>query len=97
MLLFAHRLALALHKTRAEILDMSADEFIDWFALTSFEPIGGQRDDLRMAIIAATQVNLWSKQKVKPSEFIPDFEPKPPKGPQTMEEQMAIFTMLSGG
>jgi hypothetical protein len=59
-------------------------------------PRGEWRADLRMAILAATMANLWidSKSKrMKPSDFMPDFDRKAlPERPQTREEIMSVMT-----
>lgn len=48
---------------------MTAREFQEWQEYYKQEPFGD--DWMQAAIIAATQVNLWSKRKVKPEQFIP--------------------------
>lgn len=53
---------------------MSSRELSEWQAFSSLEPIGDRRGDLQAAIIAAAMVNLWSKKKAPPDQFMPDFD-----------------------
>lgn len=53
---------------------IDAREFQEWQEYYRIEPFGDDWD--QAATIAATTVNLWSKKKVKPSQFIPSTKPK---------------------
>jgi hypothetical protein len=59
-----------LKKTVAELESgMSAREFAEWFEYYKIEPFGD--DWLQASTIAAAQVGVWSKQKIKADAFIP--------------------------
>lgn len=50
--MFYHRLALAMGRTKEELLlTMSAKELTDWMAFSTIEPFGDERADLRTASI----------------------------------------------
>lgn len=71
--MFAHRLALALRCTVAELLNrISAREFMRWMIFDNIEPFGEPRADLRMALQTSAMVNAWGA-KTKPSDFMPKF------------------------
>lgn len=69
------RLALALHRTVAELRDeMSWEEFQCWAAFDAIEPIGGRRDDLLAAHWMATFVNMHRDREKNPEPHpITDF------------------------
>jgi len=73
---------------------MSHSEFVEWQAYHRLDPFGNERGDYQSGIIAATQVNLWSKQKRKPSDFMPRFGEK--DEPQTPAEMKALLGIPSG-
>lgn len=49
-------------------------EFAEWVAYYKIDPFGNKRGDMQAGIIAASNVNLWSKGKVSPADFMPEFE-----------------------
>jgi len=51
---------------------MSAREFARWAAYARIEPIGEDREDLRMAILAST-IARCAGNKVRPRDFLPEF------------------------
>lgn len=70
-------------------------------AYASVEPIGEDRNDYRMAVLASLTANVnrdSSKrpQPYKPSDFIEDFwgDPEPSQG-QTWQEQLALVEMFN--
>ena len=78
---------------------MGADEFLDWMAYASIEPIGEKRQDLRFAMLACTIANLVKGavgSKGKPSkleDFLLKFDP--PKQ-QSMGNMKAMLRAISG-
>ena len=80
-MLFQYRLALALGKTRAELLaTLTSSELSAWMAFSRIEPIGYARGDLQAAIIASTVANVNRKKPLGLKDFMPDFD-KPPENP----------------
>jgi hypothetical protein len=57
---------------------MSSHEFAEWIAYSQLSPFGDGRADLRMAILAATMVNMWKgkddDKAATPDDFMPQFE-----------------------
>jgi hypothetical protein len=67
---------------------ISAHEFAEWIAFDAISPIGDRRRDLRMAIAAASNVNLWRGKDEDPvhvEDFVPTWE-----GPVTTETESAV-------
>lgn len=69
-----------------------AREFQEWQELYRIEPWGD--DWMQAGVIAATSVNLWSKKKVKPEQFIPKEKSTRRKTPQQMEAEMQHFARM---
>jgi len=77
---------------------MSSHEFSEWIAYSRIYPIGEDRADARMALLASVIANAsGSKKKFKPEDFLPDyleqFEKQvlqqTPEGRQTLRERLA--------
>lgn len=93
-------LALALGRTVAELhSSLSAEEFEDWLAFHSIEPIGGLRHDVGHAIVAATLANCHrgkNSRRYKITDFLP-FEERRHQGKlKTPEQIQAYFQTLAG-
>jgi len=77
--------------------EIDSAEFSEWIAFDQLEPIGEERADLRMGIMASTMVNLKSaKANAKPIDFMPDFDGSKKRKPekktrQTVEEMQAAL------
>ena len=72
-------------------------QFAEWQAYYQVEPWGEERADLRAGIVASTiaNVNRGKGQKpFKPSDFMPDFEPKKPQTAEQMAAFMTKFTAM---
>ena len=54
--------------------EIDSAEFIEWAAYHTSDPWGEERADLRIGILAATVVNMFSKKNYSASDFMPDFE-----------------------
>ncbi len=86
--------------TRREMLGrMGADEFMDWMAYASIEPIGEKRMDLRFAMLACVISNHIKSalgNKGKPSkmeDFMFKFDPPQQ---QSDDDMKMILRGLSG-
>jgi hypothetical protein len=64
---------------------IDAREFQEWIEYYKQEPFGD--DWAQTALLAAVLVNLWSKKKVKPDQFIP----RVAKVRQTLEQMREAF------
>lgn len=79
---------------------MSQKQFREWRVFADLEPFDETRQDIRIAHIVVTLLNLW-RGKGKPAIGIEDvllpFGDKPPKGKkkQTWQEQKRIGFMLA--
>ena len=74
MLLFKHRLALALGMTVAQLnRNMTHAELVRWMAYSNIEPFGYHADNWRMGMQCAVACNVWAaKGKAKkPEDFMP--------------------------
>ncbi|MGH3599815.1 MAG: phage tail assembly protein T [Pseudonocardiaceae bacterium] len=73
---------------------MSAAEVTEWQAYEQVAgPLGGERLDLLMAVLAATVANsAGSKRKMKPADFIPKWDRS--RG-QTWQEQLAMVKTMN--
>jgi hypothetical protein len=50
--------------------EVSSEEFSEWFAFAMLEPFGGQMEDMRAGMVAATIANCHStKRRFHPSDF----------------------------
>jgi len=79
------KLALALGKDIREIEAWPSPLISEWMAYDQIEPIPDSW--YQAGIIASTMVNLWSKSKMAPTEFIPRVRTRR----QSVEEQLMIF------
>lgn len=78
---------------------MSSQEFSEWMAYSRIYPLGEDRADVRMALLAAHQANIASagKKKFKAQDFVPDwlgmYEKRvlseTAEGQQTLRERLA--------
>lgn len=85
------RLALALGKTREELLTgerrpLSQREFIDWMRYDAVEPFGDERADLRFALLTSNVAAMLGN-KTRWQQFMPFME----KREQSAEALWAIF------
>lgn len=87
-------------RTVDELLDgMSSVEWQRWLEFRETNPIGDDRADLRAAQICSTLVQVHGG-KAKPSDFMPEFGPKPEREPMTddaMLDQAKKITAMLGG
>ena len=69
--------------------EIDSEEFAEWMAFDSLEPIGGNAEDYRAGIIASALINIHRKrgaEAVKPLELFPwHIEPRDP-----MQDSLAI-------
>lgn len=74
---------------------MTSKEFTEWVAFLSTEPQGEDREDIRLARLLTTMVNINRTKKqtaAKPADFITDFwSENPGKPTQSWEEQHAFM------
>lgn len=91
------KLALALGQPLHVVESWPAAEVALWQAFDSIEPFGAVRHDLGHAIVAAVSANAAGGKKngeaFSPRDFMPDFDPAPPKR-QTPEEIRQRFMGL---
>lgn len=75
------RLALALHRTHAELLDtMSSAELTRWIAFDHIEGLPTRRLEIATALAGAVVANSHPrKEAVDPNDLIPDLRPRQPK------------------
>ncbi|MEZ5951187.1 MAG: hypothetical protein R3C12_18640 [Planctomycetaceae bacterium] len=88
LLVFQHKLCLALGKTKAEINEMDGDEFSDWIA---FDALHGLPDHYWMTgLVCEVLCAVMSdkKRRIDPYKWHPAGKPK---RKQTPEEQKASF------
>lgn len=74
--------------------EISATEFYEWQAYYELEPFGEERADLRAGIIAATIANVHRGKRsrpYKPSDFMPEYEPRKDKPWQEMRAVMKSY------
>ncbi len=75
--------------------EISSPEFAEWMAYDQLEPMGEQRADLRMGIMAATLANVnrgRGQRAFKPADFMPQFEERQPTSPDVMWERAVAIT-----
>jgi hypothetical protein len=75
--------------------EIDSAEFSEWVALDQMDPIGEERADLRMGILAATMVNMkHHKANARPIDFMPDFDGKRKKAEkQTKKRKQTVQEM----
>jgi hypothetical protein len=84
-------LALALGRTVWELeRSMDSAEVSEWMAYNQLDPLPDQA--WQTGLICSTMVNLWSKGKTKPDDFIPRVRQTRRQSPQ---EQFAIMQGLA--
>ena len=55
--------------------EVDSAEYSEWLAFDQLDPIGGDREDLRMGILAATIArSAHPSADVRPVDFMPDFD-----------------------
>jgi len=64
--------------------EIDAREFQEWQEIYKQEPWGD--DWLQTGVLAASNVNLWAKRKVKPERFIPRVRAR--RDPREVEAEM---------
>lgn len=79
---------------------LTSEDVTDWLADYELDPWGEWRDDYRMGVLAASNVNLWrgeGEEPVSPFDFIFDFSqtPEPESESQSWEEQLALVELLN--
>ena len=81
--------------------EIDSAEFSEWMAFDQLDPIGAEREDLRMGILASTVVRAQhGKSDVRPLDFMPDFDGsrgKTRKRGQSVEEMQQRMMLASGG
>lgn len=77
--------------TVRELLERTdSRELAEWQAFYALEPWGNEVEWLRFGTVASIIANVNRGRNRRP--FRPtDFVPKPPKEPQTVEEQLSMF------
>ena len=79
---------------------MTAQQIAEWRAFYSLEPLGERRGDAQAALISCTMRNIWrgkSAAAAKMSDFMLDFEPKPPQSEDDMKRVLIQLTGMMGG
>lgn len=51
-------------------LDLDIDEFVHWMAYSRLQPFSDSRNEYMLAQLTALVAQLFSKSKVKPSDFM---------------------------
>lgn len=77
---------------------MGIDEFMMWNEYDKIDPIGKERDDLNMGIIASTIANVNRDPKTKAmtaEQFMPKYDK--PKKVQTIDEMLQIAEVMTIG
>lgn len=81
--------------------EVDSREFSEWMAFDQLDPIGAEREDLRMGILASTIVkSQHAKAEVCPIDFMPDFDGTrhgKRNRRQTVEEMQQRCMLASGG
>lgn len=78
---------------------MDAVEWQRWLEFNEVNPIGDERDDLRAAMVCSTVAQVHGA-RTKPSDFIPEFGPRPQREPMTddqLRDQAMKLTAMLGG
>lgn len=74
---------------------MSSSEFTRWIAFYKLEPWGGEAENHRAGVIAATVANVAPRAKntdpLLPKDFFPIAAAPAPQTEQTQEEQIALL------
>lgn len=81
--------------------EIDSAEFSEWMAYDQIDPIGAEREDLRMGILASTVVHAQHpKARCCPADFMPKFDATAGsrrKQGQTIEDMQAMCRLASGG
>lgn len=72
--------------------EIDAIEFREWQELYDFAPWGD--DWAQTGLMVATSINLWSKKKYKPEQFIPGRRVPRRKSPEQMEAELMLYARL---
>jgi hypothetical protein len=70
--------------------EIDAREYQEWQELYKQEPWGD--DWMQTGVLAASNVNLWSKRKIKPERFIPRVKER--RDPQQLEREMMQWARM---
>lgn len=65
---------------------MSSVEFATWAAYDQLSPIGNERFDYLMAMLATLMANLWGRRRYKLRDFLPQWGMKRRKKGSTPQE-----------
>lgn len=76
---------------------LTSTEITTWLAYYMLDPMGGEREDLRSGIVAATIANVnrgKDSRPFEPSDFMPQFGPQKveEESPEDMMAQMKLIT-----
>jgi hypothetical protein len=95
--MFWFKLARALGMSVRRCMDeIDSAELSEWMAFDQLDPIGQDREDLRMGILASTIVSAaHPKSKCRPLDFMPDFAGKR-KGKVRKQTASEIESVLAG-
>lgn len=103
MRLFAYRLALALGRVDVDamLLGMTGNQLQEWMEFFSLDPWGGERADMRAALVAHTvAVSAGAKKQgggnLKISDFMLEFGPPKKKPKQTASQIKQMFNAAFG-
>lgn len=98
---FIYTLALALGKTKQELLEqLDNQELIEWQAFYRINPFGLERQDLHAGIVASTvaNVNRGKRKAFKVSEFMPRFlEKQTKRGAGDLLDKIKLINARLGG
>jgi hypothetical protein len=67
---------------------MSSADLTDWLVYAGARPIGGQLDDWRAGMLAATVVKVATGKAMAPSDFYP---PRPSVRPKNLAEKVTLI------
>ena len=99
--MLAFRLALALGYIHPDVMlqRMTARQFMEWAAYCSIDPIGEERADLRMGILASVINNRWRNKNetaAQPIDFMP-FYRVPDQEPEEMKRTLRSILGMQNG
>jgi hypothetical protein len=100
---FAFALALALGYRHPDALlsEITSRQLAEWGAYFDLHPWGGEADDLRAGVVAATVANFAGRemkkgQHLSPRDFFPERGAKPQEAPSVAEKVRAFFRKRKG-
>ena len=99
--MFAFRLALALGYIHPDVMlrQMTARQFAEWIRFAEIDPIGEERADLRMGILASALNNRWrgkNEQPSKPTDYMPYYR-EPEQSPDEIKRTLRSILGMSNG